>query len=315
MSATKPDFLKPLSIMMLSLLVVWVAAGSAAARQKVVLVTGETLEVDQAREEGTRVWISWSGLSLSIDKKDVLRIERKGERHGLDHDAPIDLQPQAEQSRLEKSPPERLASHRISAAAAPPENRTTSPKTGRQRMPKSKPDRSGKPPGPGNLSKSAEPLSALLKPGGFGAMKWGDHLTTLAGLRKLDEDGELPEVLEYNRPDEPIQVGPDAADTVVKYAFWENRLYMVTLWAAGPQAYEFIREAMINSYGPGIQSPDKKQTCYWIDDSADRMIEYLEDKELGLLWMRSREIDRQYKLTQMRIPINAGRSAPAAIGK
>ena len=315
MSATKPNYMKPLYIMMLSLLTVWVAADSATATQKIVLVTGETMEVDQARVEDTKVWISWSGLTLSIDKKDVLRIEGEGKQQYLDHDAPVHPQQQAEQAKPEKSPPQRLASQRTSTATAPPDKRTVSPKKERKRISKSKPGRSGESPEPGGLSKSAEQLSALLKPGGFGAMKWGDHLTTLTGLRKLDEDSELPEVCEYTRPDEPIQVGSDAKDTVVKYAFWKNRLYMVTLWAAGPEAYELIREAMVNRYGPGIQSPDKKQTYYWIDDSADRMIDYLEDEELGMLWMRSRDINHQYKLTQLRIPINAGRTTPAAIRK
>lgn len=156
---------------------------------------------------------------------------------------------------------------------------------------------------------------AFLDPDGFGGMKWGDHLTSQEGFRKLEEDSELPEVFEYILRDEPVQLGSDTEDPVVKYAFWKNRLYMVTLWAAGPASYSSMREAMVKRYGPGIQSPDKKQTHYWMDDSADRMIDYLEDKEVGMLWMRSREINHQYKLSQLRIPIHAGQARKIPAGQ
>ena len=72
--------MKPVYVFISAILAISAGVGIASASQKVVLVTGDVMMVDRARVEGDRVWISWSGMTLSIDKKDVLRIEGNGKR-------------------------------------------------------------------------------------------------------------------------------------------------------------------------------------------------------------------------------------------
>ena len=294
--------MKPIKVLLIAIFVFTIAAGTATASHKVVLITGDVMTVDQARVEEDRVWISWSGLTLSIDKKDVLRIESGGKRHVIVND-----KPSRRISSKPRAPKQPSKSSRIEKAVKTPSKKEKTPKK-----------KSGKPDsttGPGALSKSAEQFMAFLEPNGFAGVKWGDYPEPQAGFRKLDQDSELPEVFEYFRKSDPVQLGPEEQSPVVKYAFWKNRLYMVTLWAAGLEAYSSMRDAMVKRYGPGIQSPKKKQTYYWVDNTADRMIDYLEDKEVGMLWMRSREINHQYKLSQMRIPIHAGQTRPIPVRK
>ena len=301
--------MKPINIFLLAVFVFAFGTGAASASHKVVLITGDVMTVDQARIEEDRVWISWSGLTLSIDKKDVLRIESGKKRHVIVHDKPskpISKKPRAQKASSKSSRLDKPAKDKNKKKA-----KTTRATAGQ----KPKPHKPQNPPDLGRLSTSAEQFMAFLEPNGFAGVKWGDHPEPKAGFRKLNEDSELPEVYEYFRKNEPVQLGSETESPVVKYAFWKNRLYMVTLWAAGQEAYSSMRNAMIKRYGPGIQSPEKKQTFYWVDNNADRMIDYLEDKEVGMLWMRSREINHQYQLSQMRIPIHAGQNRPIPAGK
>jgi hypothetical protein len=307
--------MKSITIFILAIIAISAGSGTAAASHKVVLVTGDIMTVDHARVEEGRVWISWSGMTLSIDKKDVLRIESGGKRHVIVHDT-------SATSPLQQRPTARQAPKQAPTASQPSrpvesqmKTRAKSTHMSEKQPPKSTSGRLEKLPPPGHPTESAETFLALLTPEGFSDLKWGDTLDSRAGFRRLDEDSELPEVYEYFRKKDPVQMGPDDGNRVVKYAFWRKRLYMVTLWAAGAEAYAAMREAMVNRYGPGIQSPEKKQTYYWIDETADRMIDYLEDRDLGMLWMRSREINHQYRLSQMRIPIHAGQTGSASAPK
>ena len=161
---------------------------------------------------------------------------------------------------------------------------------------------------PQDLPPDTEQLLTLLGTDGFGDMNWGDSRKIHPDFRKVLKESGLPHVVEYTRPTNTLTLGQDSKNAVIKYAFWRDRFYMVTLWASGPEAFQSIKTAMIHKYGPGIQKPDKPQTLYWIDDDADRMIEYIEDQQLGLLWMRSRDINHEYKLTQMRVPIRASQA-------
>ena len=301
--------MKFIHIFLLTLFLLAIGTGAASASQKVVLITGDVMTVDRARIEADRVWISWNGLTLSIDKKDVLRIENGRKRHVIVHDKPS--KPISGKPKTRKPPPK--SSRLEKPVKAKNKKETKSTRTSAKRKPKS-----GKPQNsidPGRLSKSAEQFMAFLEPNGFAGVKWGDHPEQNVGFRKLNENSELPDVYEYFRKNDPVQLGSETESPVVKYAFWRNRLYMVTLWAAGSEAYASIRDAMIKQYGPGIQSRERKQIFYWVDNDADRMIDFMEDKGVGMLWMRSREINREYKLSQMRIPIHAGQNRFVATPK
>lgn len=311
MAATKPYYLKTVYAVIIATLAIWVAADFAAARQKVVLVTGEVMEVDQARLKEGRVWITWSGLSLSIDEKDVLRIESDGTQHIIVHDKTPVSETQTTRPQAKNTSADRIASHRKTQTQEPLARGPATNPAGSRNRPKQTPDKPKEPSEPADMSAAAEQLLAFLHSDGFGDLKWGDPREKHPDLKRLFKDSGLPDVTEYVRPDDSLQLGPGSKAAVIKYAFWKDRLYMVTLWASGSEGFQSVRGAMVNKFGRGIQKPDHPLTLYWIDDDADRMIEYLEDKDLGFLWMRSREINNQYKLARLRIPISAGQSASA----
>ena len=310
MIATKPCYLKIVYTVIIATMAIWMVADVAAAKQKVVLVTGEVMVVDQARLKEGRVWITWSGLSLSIDEKDVLRIESDGKQHIIVHDDTPASEIQT--NRPQAKNPEQIAAQGKPRTHTPPAKRLASNPAGNRNKPKPEPDKTKE---PADLPAAAELFLAFLHSDGFGNLKWGDHLEKHPDLKRLFKDSGLPDVIEYVRPDDSLQLGTDSKAAAIKYAFWKDRLYMVTLWSTGSEAFQSVRGAMVKKFGQGIKKPDNPLTLYWIDDDADRMIEYLEDTGLGLLWMRSREINNQYKLARLRVPISAGQSASAGASK
>ena len=307
MKAEKRLFRKspPLLMIAIAFVVIGFFTAGAAASQKVVLVTGEIMNVDQARVKDGRVWITWNGLSLSIDQKDVLKIERNGKLQNIAQEKPSGSNPHTQQSHIPKHSPSQTTTEPSSKPKPKPLTQNIS---ARKDEAKPKLDESGEKPMPQDLSPDAQKLMTYLDIDGFGDMAWGDNRKIHTGFKRMFGESGLPNVVEYTRPTDSLTLGQDSKQAVIKYAFWRDQFYMVTLWASGPNAFRSIKQAMIRKFGPGIQKQDKPQTLYWIDDEADRMIEYLEGEDLALLWMRSRDINHEYKLTQMRVPIRAGQA-------
>jgi hypothetical protein len=89
-------------------------------------------------------------------------------------------------------------------------------------------------------------------------------------------------------------LGPAVLDGRI-YGFWRNRLYTITMWVEGPPAYRRLREAVFERYGPGRQNSDGRERFVWADPTTDRMLEYDEQLNTGLFWMRSRALDDEIK--------------------
>lgn len=288
--------------------------GGPAAAERILLKGGKTMTVTNVRSDGDRIWFTWKGLTASIAKRDVIRIEDRGlyrKEEAPTTPPPVGTADHAQTREAVKTP-----------AAAPA---ATNARVGQTQPPRPRPvlDRHLPSAAIGLPEKQPEDrpqpgggiqLTELLSPGGFGDMRWGDRLYRHPTLRRLQEDSEMPGVQEYARPDDSLQLGTDPRGGIIKYAFWENQLYAVTLWAAGPDAYAAIRTAMFERFGPGMQSASGSRTFYWTDQDADRMIDYLDEDRLGMLWMRSREVNHRYKIARLRIPIKAGHAPPADAG-
>ncbi len=88
----------------------------------------------------------------------------------------------------------------------------------------------------------------------------------------------------------------------IVYAFWHERLYTITLWTAGRSNYLALKDLVFSLFGPGTPS-DRDRECYiWRDSETDRLLEYHPQDDTGTFWMRSRAIDRQYKLATINRP-------------
>ncbi len=244
-----------------------------AIADRVVLKTGKAINVESVWQEKNQIWFRFHGLKASVPKNEVIKIERNssgGNQH-LSHKAEkkVDLKALNADSSLKTAP----------AKMVQPANRVLPPRE----------------------SAGLNQTSHSLRKDGFGDLQWGAIASSIAGLQKTETQQGLPDVIECVRPQDRLQLG-DAALTSIVYTFWRDRLYTVTIWVQGQSDFDALRDLVTNQFGQGHPSDRFGERYLWTETPSEMMLEYLKDTRLGMLWLRSREIGRQYKLAKLNGP-------------
>jgi len=145
---------------------------------------------------------------------------------------------------------------------------------------------------------ATESCSALRKDG-YCELQWGCNVSDVDGLKKRQTISDLDDVVEYVRPKDLLKIGDIALQSVI-YAFWRDQLYTVTIWTKGYSNYTALREAVFKEFGPAIRNDPARERYFWSDALSDIMLEYIQDGRYGMLWLRSKEMDRQCRSSQLK---------------
>ncbi len=153
-----------------------------------------------------------------------------------------------------------------------------------------------------NSSGSATTTEACpgLRKNGFCDLQWGRKVSSVDGLEKKQTISDLNDVIEYVRPRDILKIG-DTQLKSITYAFWQDQLYTVTIWTEGYPNYTALRDKVFKEFGPGRQTASSSERYLWSDTLSDIMLEYIEDGQYGMLWLRSKELDRQCKSSQLKV--------------
>ena len=143
--------------------------------------------------------------------------------------------------------------------------------------------------------------ASVLRKDGFHDLQWGIEVSKVDGLKKRWSFPDSDEVIEYVRPKDILQIGDAQLKTII-YNFWRNQLYTVTIWAADYSNYTALRDGVIEQFGKSRLADPSHERYLWSSTFTDLMLEYDNNTELGMLWLRSSEIDRKYKMSQMKGP-------------
>jgi hypothetical protein len=239
-----------------------------ALADTVFLKNGKTLKVEKAWEENDQVWFVFSDIKASIPQSKVTRIES-------DSSNPSKSVTPENRNRAEinaSQPAENMLPNPIKKTAETP----TDPQ---QLIPKKKP--------------------LFLHKDGLSDMKLGSRLDNASELEIKQTDSGLQNVIEYVRPSDSLILG-DAILKSVIYAFWRDRLYTVSIWTQGRENYNALRDLVFNHFGKGARIDGSSERYLWSDSSTDAMLEYTRDDQYGLLWMRSKKLDRKLKLSKFK---------------
>jgi len=155
----------------------------------------------------------------------------------------------------------------------------------------------GAPTDPQQLSPPKKPL--FLHNDGLADMKLGSRLADASGLEIKQTDSGLKDVIEYVRPSDSLILG-DAILKSVIYAFWRDRLYTVSIWTQGRENYNALCDLVFDHFGKGARIDGSSEKYLWSDSNTDIMLEYTSDDQYGLLWMRSKKLDRKLKLSKFK---------------
>jgi len=145
---------------------------------------------------------------------------------------------------------------------------------------------------------ATESCSALRKDG-YCELQWGCNVSDVDGLKKRQTISDLDDVVEYVRPKDFLKIGDAALQSVI-YAFWRDQLYTVTVWTKGYSNYTALRDAVLKEFGTAIRNDPARERYLWSDALSDIMLEYIQDGRYGMLWLRSKEMDRQCRSSQLK---------------
>lgn len=130
---------------------------------------------------------------------------------------------------------------------------------------------------------------------GFRDLRWGAKLLSITGMVKIETETDLAGVEEYIRPHDVLRIGEAELKSII-YAFWQGKLYSVTVWTQDYSNYKALQSVIFERFGNGSRRDESLERYIWSNKLTDRMLEYINEGMHGMLWMRSREIDRQLKL-------------------
>jgi hypothetical protein len=332
----------------LKIILIMVAFPFFAHADTVILKTGEKIESRKVWEEGGKIRFYYHGLIASVSRNEVDRVEvKKQEPKGphstqekkidngrfIEDDVEKDLTADVPGKKIDRIEAKRndlngsasAQDKKISTRKAIIDNiKTDVPyiKTKLEKRPSMPADNKDNEKSEGNKQKFAtqprKPKDYTLKDnrsfadwmrlGDFRDVPWGAKLKSTKGLVKLKKDGGLEGVKEYCRLGDVLEFEGLELKSVV-YAFWQDSLFTVTLWTEAYPNYIALRKWAFKLFGEGRQNSKSDERFFWSDDTADRMLEYIEEGRYGMLWMRSKHLDRQYKLAKLSGPISYSRWA------
>jgi hypothetical protein len=245
----------------------------ATLADEIIMITGETFSSPKVWEEDGNIRFSMHGLVVSVEKSEVAQIIRNQDG----------LQP----TRKPTQP-----RNQSSAVQLPPQTPEPIIHTRPVTRNSAKSPRPVKPSHRINQDQAMPPSAAV----GIGleSLTWHLKPSDLPDLKKLETDPMYGGIDQYYRENETMKLGPAVLDGKI-YGFWRNRLYMITMWVAGPPTYHRLRKAVFERFGRGMQNGDGLERYIWEDPTTDRMLEFDEQLNTGLFWMRSRALDEKIK--------------------
>lgn len=229
---------------------------------EIILTTGDRFTSPKVWEEGDKVLFDMQGLIVNVNKKDVAAVIRG-------------THPTGSAAFPDQSNP---GSQRITPPALAPQ-------------PADKPVLSQKPADP--IDRNQHPKTKI-QGIGFDGLTWQMHPRDISGIDKLGTDPSYGGIDQYWRPAGNLTLGDVLLDGLI-FGFWQNRLYTILVWVNGKPAYTRLQRSVFERYGPGRKNEKGLERYIWIDGTTDRMLEFDPQRNTGIFWMRSRDLDIQVK--------------------
>jgi hypothetical protein len=254
---------------------------SVAHAGEVVLTTGERFSSDKIWEEKGKIRFNMQGLVVSVDKADVASILRDD---GADP-SPGDRNPTAH-------PPSKMQQQPDPAAHSATQPPRAAPSSSDRHVLEPAPSAHLSHEKSGEESGNHQKISGI----GFDGLTWHMHPSDLPGLSKIKTEAIYGGVDQYWQPDGPLSLGDALLDGLV-FGFWKNRLYTITMWVDGRPGYERLKRSVFKRYGRGEKGKKSDLDRYvWVQDkTTDRLLEFDAKRNIGIFWMRSRDLDAHIK--------------------
>jgi hypothetical protein len=254
------------------LFIICMANAPPVAADKLILNSGEEFVTNQIWEEGDIIRFSMHGLLVTVEKEDVKAIVRD----------PVEpMTPEAAAPDVQTAPP-------------PPEEKRQVAPLPVQGQGDDAPHPQASVPADAPPVAPSAPTTRSVQGTGLSGLYWKAPPDSMAGLVKTATEPTYGGLTQYQRPGEDLRLGQTRLDGMV-YGFWRDQLYTIMMWVEGRPGYQRLRETVNAYYGAGRPSASGLERYIWKDADTDRMLEFDENLNTGIFWMRSRDLDKLIK--------------------
>jgi len=260
------------TIIWVSVVLAWMHVPGIYA-DELVLTTGERFTSSKVWEENDKIRFNMHGLVVSVNKSDVAAIIRNDRT----------MQPLADPVGNERSQPH-LPTPALDTEPLPPARSNdpaepTSPPPGSTKAPHH------------HVSDHKTKATGI----GLKGITWNMRPTELSGLTKIKTEPVYGGIDQYWQPEGPTTFGSALLDGLV-FGFWQDRLYSIMMWVDGKPGYGRLRDTVFERYGAGRNSKNSAERYFWAGDkTTDRLLEFDPERNIGIFWMRSRDLEAHIK--------------------
>ena len=267
----------------------------------IILKNGQSIEADEIDEREEDLIFYMQGLKMRVSKAGVVRIVKT---HKTDAAVPTRINRKA---AVDQSPSDKLMQTEKAVKINPspskkPIRTHAKPKrASNQVVPAKKKMKVDPQPSEKPSDRQTGKIRSEIRWCGLRDLRWGIGRHTLGMMQEIESRTDQTDIKEFVRKNEDLKLGKAQLDSIV-YAFWRHRLYAVTIWISGHDNYLALRNEIFNRFGVGLKSDKNTERYLWSDTYSDRMLKYVEADQTGLFWMRSKDLNRRYQLSQIKTP-------------
>ena len=267
----------------------------------IILKNGQSVVADKIDEREEDITFYLQGLKMRVSKSMVVRIDKtnaasvappaRAKRKAAKIKPPSKKIVRAEKAVNASPPPPKAPSGKIAE-----KKKAIHPGVRAEKKMKNDPKPSEKQP-----DTQTEKIRSEIRSCGLRDLRWGINRSAIGIMQEIETGSHQMDIKEYVRKNEDLKLGKAQLDSIV-YAFWRYRLYTVTIWVSGHDNYVALRNEIFNRFGLGLKSENHPERYLWSDTYSDRMLKYVEADQTGLFWMRSKDLNRKYQLSQLKAP-------------
>lgn len=125
------------------------------------------------------------------------------------------------------------------------------------------------------------------EPEGFRNIKWETNLSSIQNIKVLKIDGEYKECV---KTDDILQLKKAKLEKII-YRFFKDQLESVILETKGKENFDYLKEATIENFGPGIYKNENEWV--WEGKVTTINLRYIPSEEKGILIMTSEEMKKK----------------------
>lgn len=142
-------------------------------------------------------------------------------------------------------------------------------------------------------NESGDPIKSV----SLSQLVWGKKRAEITGLKRIDNQTKAQSdfTKEYIKPGDPLEIEGVKVEQV-RYTFWRDRLYAVTIETEGQKNYAALQNKVTTLINNAAQKKDTNLQSVLLGTKTTVHMDYKNDTHKGQVQLKSNDINRQIQL-------------------